>query len=76
MTVRDAVVQGGQLVLKSPLELPDGTVVRVQVGEPEPHPLTWIAEHAINTGITDLAEEHDHYIYGTPKKKKSRKKKK
>lgn len=24
--------------------------------------------HAINTGIPDLAEEHDHYLYGTPKR--------
>jgi hypothetical protein len=75
MTVRDAVVQKGQLVLKSPLELPDGTVVRVQVDEPVQHPLTWLAEHAVDTGIADLAEEHDHYIYGSPKRKNTRKRK-
>ncbi|HEY3290325.1 MAG TPA: hypothetical protein VGK87_09375 [Anaerolineae bacterium] len=24
-------------------------------------------EHAIDTGISDLAEQHDHYIYGVSK---------
>ncbi len=23
---------------------------------------------AINTGISDLADQHDHYLYGVPKK--------
>ncbi len=27
-----------------------------------------IQECQINTGITDLAEQHDHYIYGTSKR--------
>ncbi len=27
-----------------------------------------IQECQINTGITDLAYQHDHYIHGTPKK--------
>ena len=27
-----------------------------------------IQECQINTGITDLAEHHDHYIYGTSKR--------
>ncbi|MCB8758461.1 hypothetical protein [Planktothrix agardhii] len=26
-------------------------------------------ECQINTGITDLAYQHDHYIHGTPKRK-------
>jgi hypothetical protein len=25
-------------------------------------------EIAVNTGITDFAEQHDHYLYGTPKR--------
>jgi Holliday junction resolvasome RuvABC DNA-binding subunit len=24
--------------------------------------------HAVETGIPDLAEEHNHYLYGTPKR--------
>ncbi|MDX2041797.1 MAG: hypothetical protein SF097_11125 [Acidobacteriota bacterium] len=27
-----------------------------------------IAEFAMDTGIGDLAHEHDHYLYGTPKR--------
>ena len=27
-----------------------------------------IAECAVDTGISDLAEQHDHYLYGRPKK--------
>ena len=27
-----------------------------------------IEEIAIDTGIEDFAENHDHYLYGTPKK--------
>ena len=75
MTVHDAVVQGGQLILQSPLPLPDGTRVRVQVDEPVRYPLTWLADHAVDTGISDLAEEHDHFIYGTPKRRSAPKRK-
>lgn len=27
-------------------------------------PLYRVHEHAIATGVTDLAERHDHYLYG------------
>ena len=27
-----------------------------------------IDQYAVETGITDLAENHDHYLYGLPKK--------
>jgi hypothetical protein len=27
-----------------------------------------LAEFVIDTGIEDLAEQHDHYLYGTPKR--------
>ena len=30
--------------------------------------LALIDEIAIDTGIPDLAEQHDHYLYGVPKK--------
>lgn len=31
-------------------------------------PLYHIHEHAINTGVADLAEQHDHYLYGQEKR--------
>ena len=27
-----------------------------------------VAEATVDTGLTDLAHEHDHYLYGTPKR--------
>ena len=31
-------------------------------------PIYKIHEHAVDTGISDLAAEHDHYLYGVSKK--------
>jgi hypothetical protein len=28
-----------------------------------------IDQYAVETGIKDLAANHDHYLYGTPKRK-------
>jgi len=30
-------------------------------------PLLGLKDIAVDTGIEDLAEHHDHYLYGTPK---------
>ncbi len=32
--------------------------------------LNWLAEHAVDSPAapTDLAHQHDHYLYGSPKK--------
>jgi hypothetical protein len=70
MTVRDAVVKGGQLVLEAPLSLPDGTRVKVRLESADTDPLLFLAEHAVDTEITDRAEQHDHYVYGTQKRHK------
>lgn len=67
MSLHAATIQGGQPVLDAPLPLPDGTRVQVRVEAPEQDPLLFLAEHAISTGIVDLADQHDHYIYGTPR---------
>ena len=66
--VREAFVENGQLVLREPLPLPDGTVVKVRVEEPGESPLLEIARNAIDMGVEDGAEQHDHYVYGTPKR--------
>jgi len=62
----DAVVRGGQLVLREPLPLPDGTRVIVSVKTPAPSVLLDIADAAVDMDVADGAEQHDHYIYGTP----------
>lgn len=40
---------------------PNGTNGRVSLK-------TLIDEFQVDTGIEDLASQHDHYLYGTPKK--------
>jgi len=66
----DAIVQNGHLVPKMPLALPEGTQVTVHIEMEEEDPLLWLAAHAVETGLTDGAEQHDHYIYGSPKREK------
>lgn len=69
MTILEATVRGGQLVLDSAIPLPDGTRVQVRVESAEADPLMFLAENAAPTGQRDLADRHDHYIYGTPRER-------
>lgn len=66
MPVFEASVQGGQLVLSSALPFPDGTKVLVRVESPDDDPLLFIGSNAVQSGVPDLADQHDHYVYGVP----------
>lgn len=81
-TTVKAIYERGALRLTEPIELEDGTRVDVIVIAPEPDNgdqvgsdssrgalEDLIAQCAIDTGIPDLAHQHDHYLYGTPKQK-------
>jgi hypothetical protein len=63
------VVSKGAVVLPPDANLPDGTEVRV-----EPLPAKPLSERLsdvigiVHGGPPDLAENHDHYLYGTPEK--------
>jgi hypothetical protein len=70
MTILEGVIKGGQLVLEGPLPFPEGTRVKVRLEAAGEDPLRFLAENAVATGIPDLAEQHDHYIYGAPKQAK------
>jgi len=65
-------VENGVVVLDDPVELPEGAVVQVDLAEEEQIPT--LAERLKDViGIVDglpedMAEQHDHYLYGTPKK--------
>ena len=37
-------------------------------GQKRIHTLSDLDKLAIDTGISDLADQHDHYLYGVPKK--------
>lgn len=72
-------IENGRLVLEDGARLPNGTKVDVSVRTKKskrtgakPDSLLRLASHAVNTGIRDLADEHDHYLYGTPKRAKSK----
>lgn len=68
MTVKDVIVQKGQLIMPSPLALPDGARVTIHIESAEEDPLLFLAKNAMDLGITDFANEHDHYIYDSPKR--------
>ena len=79
MTYRGTVCNG-VVRLDTPTELPDGTEVEVTPvaapkpsGEAEEHVPTLAERLAPFIGCldglpSDLAENHDHYLYGVPKK--------
>ncbi|MCS6993657.1 MAG: hypothetical protein N2117_15005 [Anaerolineales bacterium] len=40
----------------------------IEPEQPATQVLKQLATQAIDTGISDLAEQHDHYLYGTKKR--------
>jgi hypothetical protein len=73
MTVR-AHFDGKFIVPHEPLDLRPNQALIVQIepleGEMEQSALAWIAANAVESDAlpTDLADQHDHYLYGRPKK--------
>ena len=72
-------IENGMIVLDEATTLPDGMKVRVELvpvatHQPVTDKLQTDYEHyqsiigAIDDMPSDLAEQHDHYIHGTPKK--------
>jgi hypothetical protein len=72
MTYRGRV-RGNVIVLDDSVKLPDGAEVSVEL-EPTPEEIQSLREglrklSGIAEGLPDdFAEQHDHYIHGTPKK--------
>lgn len=65
-------VQDGVIVFDEPIDLPNGTTVRVEpVATESPRSLADLFGD-LTGSVTDLppdmAEQHDHYLYRTPKK--------
>jgi len=66
-------VKNGQITLDEPVPLPEGAKVSIELVESgEVKPTIWdkLLELAGSVeGLPpDMAENHDHYLYGTPKK--------
>ena len=79
MTLRGHI-KGGTVVLDDPTTLPDGTAVEVRPVETAPpaDPAeagpTLYERYKDFIGVADglpedMADEHDHYIHGTPRRK-------
>ncbi len=67
-----AIYKGKTFHLKQPLDLKPGQEVELIIKELEPaekDPSFDLASLAVETGVTDLAVEHNHYLYGTPKRR-------
>jgi hypothetical protein len=69
-------VENGAIILEPPAKLPEGARVRVEIIATSSEPtlferighLAGKAKHL----PPDAAEQHDHYLYGTPKKQMER----
>ena len=68
-TTIKATYINGVLKPKEPLALAEGTEVELTVTAPAPDddPLAGVIGIG-HSGRTDGADQHDHYIYGTPKR--------
>jgi hypothetical protein len=65
-------VAGGVIVLDEAAALPEGTRVRVEpIVAPSPPTLAAKFQDVIGQATSlpsDMAEQHDHYIHGSPKR--------
>ena len=79
MTV-NAHFDGKAIIPDEPLDLPPNQALIVQIepvgarGTADESALAWLAANAVeNDGLpTDLADQHDHYLYGCPTKDRQR----
>jgi hypothetical protein len=63
-------VKDGKVELDPAVRLPEGATVKVDlVKADEPDPADDLSSEAVDMGVEDGASQHDHYIYGTPKRK-------
>ncbi|MBW3541068.1 MAG: hypothetical protein KY476_12435 [Planctomycetes bacterium] len=72
-------VENGVVVVDDSVQLPEGAAVRIEVVEAEPaaetvettEPLSEILLRYAGKAVglpSDMARNHDHYLYGTPKR--------
>jgi len=67
-------VKDGTIVVEPGADLPEGAQVRIEIDLPPPvcseqesDPLLRMSDLAVETGVSDLATNIDHYLYGHPK---------
>ena len=63
-------VKDGKIELDPAVRLPEGATVKIDLVRPEESdPADDLSSGAVDMGPSDLAHQHDHYLYGTPKRK-------
>lgn len=68
MNTVEAIYENGVFRPVHRVDLKEGERVEIQImTEVEEDPAYDLADIAMDTGITDLAENIDHYLYGLPK---------
>ena len=69
-------VQGGKIIPEPGTRLVEGSTVRIEPvnGPPPPaaDPADDLASDAVDVGIADMSEEHDHYASGAPQPRADR----
>lgn len=69
-----ATIENKMIKLPPGVDLPDGTEVRIEPLRAEPEEPPTLAERyadfigVVTDGPGDLADNHDHYLYGLPKR--------
>ena len=72
-TTVTAIYENGILRLLAPLSVPEHARVQVRIeaveeeSEAQGHVLQSLLALATDLGVSDLAEQHDHYLYGVEK---------
>lgn len=67
-------VRQGRIETDPNVRLPEGAIVRIEPVNSDasssisPDPFDSLGDNAVDTGVTDMAREHDHYASGAPKR--------
>ena len=68
MNTVEAIFENGVFRPVQRVDMKEGERVEIQIiSDDERDPAFDLADIAMDTGITDLAENIDHYLYGLPK---------
>lgn len=64
----DLPEEAQQKILRTVHALKKSVLLKKRLRKKPVNALVAVDEFAIETGIPDLSSQHDHYLYGTPKK--------
>lgn len=68
MNIVEAIYEKGVFHPIQKVDLKDGEKVEITIkGEAEKDPAETIPDLAVDIGVSDFAENIDHYLYGLPK---------